>query len=147
MESRQTRGAAFEVELNVPLDTVCHIIVKAREFDGKSGSSDPNASAMNDDDIAASVLEDRPSDAVEQELIQVIADLSDDGQADLVALMWLGRDDNSIEDWEDLRQTAFHEHNRNTPTYLVGTPLLADHLEGGLDTLGLGCADYNDTTV
>ena len=147
MESRQTRDTAIEIELNVPLDTVCQIILKAREFDVKAGSSDPAADEFDDDDFVAAVLEDRPSDPVETELTQVIDDLSTDAQADLVALMWLGREDSGVEDWESLRQTAMDEHNRNTAAYLIGTPLLADHLEDGLDAIGLGCSEFEETSV
>lgn len=147
MESRQTRGNTVEVELNVPLDTVCFIIAKAHEFDVKAGSSDFEATGTDENDVDATVLEDRRSDPVEIELTSIISDLSDDAQADLVALMWLGRDDNTAEDWAELHQTALQEHNRNTAGYLCGTPLLGDHLEGGLDMLGLSCADAGDPSV
>jgi hypothetical protein len=134
-------------ELTVPLDTVCFIIDKAREFDVKAGSSDPDASELDDDDIDAAVLEDRPSDPVEDELKSVISDLADDAQVDLVTLMWLGRDDGSVEEWAETRQIATDEHNNNTAGYLVGTPLLADHLEAGLDIIGLSCAAEHETQV
>ncbi len=148
MESRQTRNLAEGIELNIGLDTVCSIIAMAREFSGKGGSSDPSASALDDDDVDAAVLEDRPSDPVAAELTHVIHDLTVDAQMDLVALMWLGREDgNGPEDWPGLRRTAAEEHNRHTARYLRGTPLLAVHLEAGLDTLGLSCAGFEDTQV
>ena len=51
-------------DIRVPVDTVCFIISKAREFNVKAGSSDPAASPLDDEDIDAAVLEDRPSDPV-----------------------------------------------------------------------------------
>lgn len=134
-------------ELSVPLDTVCYIIAKAREFDVKVGSSDPDADPVDDDDVDAAVLEDRPSDPVEDELHALISGLDEDAQIDLVTLMWLGRDDGTVEDWADLRLTAAEEHNARTARYLLGTPLLGDHLEAGLDLLGLDCSDYDEDLV
>lgn len=32
--------------------------------------------------------------------------------------------------------------NEHTAGYLIGEPLLADHLTAGLDAIGLSCADY-----
>ncbi len=75
----------------MPLDTVCFIIAKSREFDVKTASSDPDASPPDDDGIDAAVLEDRPSDPVEPELKSFVSDLSDGAQIDLVAIMWMGR--------------------------------------------------------
>jgi hypothetical protein len=68
-----------------------------------------------------------------------ISSLSEDEQIDLVALAWLGRDDNTIEDWPALREEAGRAHaNRagQTANYLLGMPLLADYLEEGLSLFG-----------
>lgn len=129
------------IDLSLPLETICMVIAKAREFDVKEGSTDPDASALDDDDIPAAALEDRPSDPVEQELRELISDLSEDGQIDLVALMWLGRDEGSVEDWAELRENAAQAHNEHTAGYLCGTPLLPDYLEAGLSVAGLDCDD------
>jgi hypothetical protein len=129
-------------ELSVSLDTICFIIAKAREFDVKTAASDPDTDAMDEDDLAAAVLEDRPSDPVYRELVSVISDLSDDGQIDLVALMWLGRSDGGLEEWEEHRRLAAEEHNDVTAAYLCGTPLLGDHLESGLAEFGLDCTAF-----
>lgn len=145
--SKQTPDADMP-EIRVPLDTVCYIIAKAREFDVKAGSSDPGASSLDDDDIDAAVLEDRPSDPVALELTSIISDLSEGAQIDLVTLMWLGReDDATAEDWDDLRRTAEEEHNERTARYLLGTPLLADHLENGLAAIGRDCSDEMETNL
>jgi hypothetical protein len=129
-----------DVVLSVPVETVCRIIGTARRFDLKGGSTDPGARALDDDDVAA-VFEDRASDPVENELRSVISDLADDQQVDLVALVWLGRDDGTSEDWEETRRTAAVQHTDRTADYLCGTPLLADHLRAGLEAIGRDCTD------
>jgi len=122
-------------EIRVPLDTIRFIIEKAREFDVKVGSSDVAATELDDEDVDASVLEDRPSDPVQHELLSFISDLSDGAQIDLVAIMWLGRE-GGPDDWAEAQQTATDEHNDHTAQYLTGTPLLGDYLAEGLAVIG-----------
>jgi hypothetical protein len=47
----------------------------------------------------------------------------------LVALTWLGRGDGELSDWNDLRNEAARLHNNRTAAYLLGNPMLGDHLE------------------
>ena len=89
-----------------------------------------------------SVLEDRPDDPVRQELAAFIAAMSFDEQVDLVTLMWIGRGDGTIADWAELRDTACGRHNRWTPRYLLGDPLLGDFLAEGLAQFGYSCEEF-----
>lgn len=143
--SRQTPDIDMP-DIRVALDTVCFIISKAREFDVKGGSSDPSASALDEEDVDAAVLEDRPSDPVEAELRSYISDLNDGAQIDLVSIMWLGRGDGPT-DWAEAQEVAANAHNDRTAEYLVGTPLLADYLEEGLAAIGRDCSVYNENSV
>lgn len=88
------------------------------------------------------VLEDLLDDPVREEIASAVTALSEDEQIDLVALMWLGRGDGNIGDWDQLRADAA-EARRTGPTvkYLLGTPLLADYLEDGLAAFDLSCED------
>lgn len=129
-------------ELAIPLETVCFIIMKARQFDAKEAATEPDPGSNPTDDNDAAVLQDHADDPVEEELTSLISDLSADEQIDLVTLMWLGRDDYDAGDWESLRVQAAGAHNRHTAEYLTGEPLLADYLAAGLDAIGLSCADY-----
>jgi hypothetical protein len=89
-----------------------------------------------------SVLEEHADDPVVEELTSLINSLSEDEQIDLVALMWLGRDDYSASDWSTVRDEAARAHNNRTAEYLIGTPLLADFLEEGLSKLDFSCEEY-----
>ena len=131
-----------ETELEVPLETVCFIIMKAREFDAKDPVTEPSPASNPSDDQSAAILEDHDDDPVLEELQSLISDLSVDAQIDLVALMWLGRDDQSADEWQSVRQQAADAHNEHTTDYLCGTPLLADHLADGLSTLGYSCVEF-----
>lgn len=128
--------------LTISSESVCFIIVKAREFDAQDVVTDPDSGSDAADDGAASVLEAHSDDLTQKELVAFINALSEEEQADLVALLWLGRGDGTMEDWDDLRDEAQRQHNRRTSAYLLGEPLLSDHLEEGLSQFGFTCEDF-----
>jgi hypothetical protein len=128
--------------LSISPEKVCFIIVKAREFDAKDVVTDPDSSSNASDDAMRSVLEDHPDDPVVAELRGFIGALTEDEQVDLVALTWLGRGDGSIDDWDGLRAEALRAHNNRTASYLLGNPLLSDHLEEGLSQFGRSCEEF-----
>jgi hypothetical protein len=128
--------------LTISSESVCFIIVKAREFDVQDVVTDPDSGSNATDDNQASVLEAHSDDLTQKELVAFINALSDEEQAELVALLWLGRGDGTLEDWDDLRDEAQRQHNNRTAAYLLGEPLLSDHLEEGLSQFGLTCEDF-----
>jgi hypothetical protein len=128
--------------LSISPEKVCFIIIKAREFDAKDEVTDPDPGSNPSDDKDAAVLEDHLDDPVVEELTSLINSLSEDEQIDLVALAWLGRDDNTASDWAEIRQEAARAHNQRTAEYLLGTPLVGDFLEEGLSMLGYSCEEF-----
>jgi hypothetical protein len=133
---------AARPSLSISPEKVCFFVLKAREFDVKDVVTDPDSGSNPSDDAMISVLEDHPDDPTQQELRAFIDALTEDEQVDLVALTWLGRGDGTIEDWEELRQEAQRLHNNRTAAYLLGKPMLADHLQEGLVQLGCSCDDF-----
>jgi len=126
-------------ELAISPEKVCYIIIKAREFDAKDAETEPDPGSNPTDDQMYEVLEDHEDDPVAEELVAVISALNEEEQVDLVALNWLGRGDGDLDSWAELRQQAAEAHNRRTARYLLGNPLLADHLEEGLSNFGFNC--------
>ena len=127
--------------LGISSEKVCYIIAKARQFEAKDVVADPDSGSNPTDDGVVSVLEDQPDDPVYEELMAFIAGLDEDEQVDLVALAWLGRGDASVEEWDDLRSEAARTRNDRTAAYLLGLPLLPEHLEEGLSQFGRSCED------
>jgi len=123
--------------LSISPEKLGFIIAKAREFDAKDIVTDPDDSSNAVDDGMLSVLEDHPDDPVVQELTAFIRAMTEDEQVDLVALAWLGRGDGTIGDWDDLRAEASRAHNKRTASYLLGMPLLPNHLEDALEEFGI----------
>ena len=131
-----------DVDLAISPEKVCFIIIKAHEFDAKEEVEEPNPGSNPSDDKDIEVLEDYGDDPVLEELTSFINSLSEDEQIDLVALAWLGRDDNSASDWPAVREEAARAHNQRTAAYLLGTPLVGDYLEEGLSMLGYSCQEF-----
>ena len=123
------------LELNP--DTVRFIIDKARGFQVKEAVTITEEPLSPSDDWAQQVLADHADDPVAQELAIVIDDLEPDQQVSLVALMWLGRGDFTLEEWSQAYEQAGDSYNGRTADYLIGTPLLADYLLEGLNQFGL----------
>ena len=142
MQAEPRETATDEVTLAISVEKVCFIVIKAREFDAKDEVTDPDPGSNPSDDNEISVLEAHGDDPAVEELTSLINSLSEDEQIDLVALLWLGRDDYSAGDWSDVRSEAARAHNDRTAQYLIGTPLAADFLEEGLSKLGYSCEEF-----
>jgi hypothetical protein len=137
------RGAAMDgtSTLGISPEKVCYIIVKARQFEAKDVVADPDSGSNPVDDGMISVLEDQPDDPVYEELTAFIGALDEDEKIDLIALTWLGRGDASVDEWDDLRTEAARTHRERAVAYLLGLPLLPEHLEEGLSQFGRSCED------
>jgi hypothetical protein len=134
-----------EPMLNLPLDKVSFIILKAREFDVKEGDSDPQEGSNATDDGQADILTDNGDDPVREELLGAIRALNEEERIRLVALAWLGRGTFELGEWKEALGTARSEHSRRTAEYLLSMPLLGDYLEDGLDLFDEGIVDDSDT--
>ena len=80
----------------------------------------------------------------EGELRAFIDRMSEDEQAELVAVMWIGRESFFAEDWDEALATAKAEATTPCADYLIGTPHLADNLENGLEALGVSVEDVEN---
>ena len=129
-------------DLTISPETVCYLIVKAREFDVKVDPVDPDSGSNPADDKEIDILEDLIDDPTFEEVSGALGALNDDETLDLVALTWIGRGDFTSEDWEEARDQAREIPLGDRPRYLLGTPLLGDFLEEGLSELGYSCEDY-----
>lgn len=97
--------------------------------------------------IANVILMARELDRAEGELRAFLERLTEEEQVDLVAVMWVGRDSFDADEFEEARATAIAEATVPTPDYLIGTPHLSDHLEAGLEALGLSAQDEEDDLI
>jgi hypothetical protein len=125
-----------ELSLDINPDTVRYIINMAREFHVQEQVTIPEDPMSPSGDWAMQVLASQEGDSTQDELRIAIQELEPDQQVQLVALMWLGRGSFSVEEWQAALKEAGDNWNANTAGYLIGTPLVADYLEEGLNQLG-----------
>ena len=97
--------------------------------------------------VAQVVLMSRELDRAEGELRGFIDRLNEDEQASLVAVMWVGRDAFSADELAEAIVTAKTENTVPTADYLLGSPHLSDHLENGMEELGLSLSEEEDDLV
>jgi hypothetical protein len=128
-----------DIDLDISPEKVAWVIVRAREYAAKVQpfNSDPETAAEEH----SGILEDRPDEPTSQELAAFLRGLNSDEQANLVALVWIGRGTYEAEEWDDVLNRARSEAAVGTVRYLLQTPMLADYLEAGLDALGFRPAE------
>ena len=127
-------------ELNVNPEIVCNIIAHAREFQAKEGVVIPEeTNELSEDFDYLQVLADHTNDLNFQELKAFINDLEPDQQMTLVALMYLGREDYNIDEWEECLAVAHDGWTNHTAEYLLSRPQVAEFLTAGLAEFGYDC--------
>jgi len=125
-------------ELNITSAYVHMLILKARAVMVKEGIVTPETGGNPIDDELPGTLQDDPEDLTREELVEELEGLDAEQQAELVALMWLGRGDAEPQEWENLLKLADERHETSTGSYLLDHPLVADYWAEGLDKLGYG---------
>ena len=94
--------------------------------------------------VAQIILFGHEVDRAENELRGFIETLGEEEQVSLIAVMWIGRGSFEADDLEEALETARAEANTPTIDYLLGTPHFADHLESGMEALGLSVSEQEE---
>jgi hypothetical protein len=137
--------AAVAVELTIPLETVRIVVDKARAIEAElepelehEPDIEPTPGGANERHAHATLVEEEAEDPTESELRELIDELNVDETTELVAIVWIGRGDYEPAEWGDALRDASSRaeaQRSRVANYLLGMPLLADHLEAGLDAL------------
>jgi hypothetical protein len=123
-------------ELNIGIDKIQDIVLKAREFDLEDFPDEPDPGAEPDAVRDREEQLDEGDDPTEAELRELIDDLNDDEIVDLIVLVWIGRGDFSIEEIGEARELARERHQGSSSRYLMGIPTLAEYLAEGVAAAG-----------
>ena len=129
-----------------PLETLCRIILRAREYEAQVPTDhDGGEAPENVDDEGEetlSVLDDSINTGVEEELTAAIEDLAEDQQAELLAFAWVGQGTYEAADWDEAIEAASEE--ANVVEELMDMPMLASVLEAGMAAFDLSCDGIGD---
>lgn len=127
------------MNLNVPLETVCRLIVRARELEAQVPTieADEEEEAEDSDDPYA-VLEDEANTAVEAEVRALLDDLAEDELSELLALALIGRGTYDPSEWDDALDEAGGD-SEEAIEEMLDMPMLAAYLDAGLAAFDLSC--------
>jgi len=134
-----------------PLDTLCRIILRAREYEAQTATDyDGNETADNVDDEeegTLSVLDDNINDSIEEELQAAFEDLGEDQLAEVMAFCWVGQGTFEAGDWDEAyeeAQSLVSDGTAGAIAELLDQPMLASVLEAGLAAFDLNCDGVGD---
>ena len=133
------------MELLTPLDTLCRLILRARELEAQVPAVDADEDPEDVDDLddegdqALSALEDELNTAVEEEVQALLDDLADDQLAETLALAWVGRGTYDASEWDDAFAEATDLNADERFDELMDMPLLASYLDAGLAAFDYSC--------
>lgn len=135
------------MDLLTPLDTICRLILRAKEMEAQVPAADPDEDPDDVDDLeddgegggTLSVLGDELNDGVEEELRAVLDDLAEDQLAEVVALAWVGRGTYDASEWDEAFAEAGELNGEQKSDELLDMPLLGGYLEAGLAAFDFSC--------
>ena len=129
-----------------PLDTLCRIVLRAREYEAQVPTDfEGNEAAENVDDESGemlSVLDDTINTSVEEELRAALDDLAEDQLAEVLAFCWVGQGTYDATDWDEAMEEAGQE--KGAIDELIDMPMMASVLEAGMAAFELSCDGVGD---
>jgi len=122
-------------ELDLNPEFLRELILKLRALMAQEEMVSPDSGSNPTDDEGPATLQDDPDNLTRAEVVAAIDDLEPDKQAQVVALMWIGRGDMEPEEWAEAQELALERHEGGSSAYLLSHPHVADYLEEGVDRL------------
>lgn len=129
------------MDLKTPLETICRLIIRARELEAQvpSNADEDDDEDPTDSDDEYAVLEDDANEAVEEEMMALLDDLGEDQVQEVLALAWVGRGTYDPSEWDDALEEAADRNSEDPVDQLLDMPTLAAFLDAGLAAFDLNC--------
>jgi len=131
------------MDLVTPLETICRLIVRARELEAQVPTNEPDDDdgefdpADSDDEFAE--LDDEANEVVEGEIMALLDDLGDDQVEEILALALVGRGTYDPSEWDEALEAAADPDAEDPVDQMLDMPTLASFLEAGLAAFDLNC--------
>ena len=129
-----------------PLDTLCRIVLRAREYEAQIPTDfEGNEAAENADDEGGeilSALDNTINTSVEEEIRAALDDLGEDQLAEVLAFCWVGQGTYEATDWDEAMEEAGNE--KGAIDELIDMPMMASVLEAGMAAFELSCDGIGD---
>ena len=128
------------MELTVSLETVCRLIVRARELEAQVPAIETEADEdPTDSDDPFAVIEDEANEAIEEEVSSLLDDLAEDELFEVLALALVGRGTFDSSEWDEALEAAGEDGSQGAIDQLMDMPMLAGYLDAGLAAFDLSC--------
>lgn len=130
------------MDLDINPEPLSQIILLAHEYDeGLPQNEEDGEEPASVDDVDEEFAEEHANDPAYQNLKSALDSLRRDELTAVVALVWIGRGTYDKEELEDALEEAGDLDPERMADYLIGTPLLGEYLEEGMDRLGIELAE------
>src|SRR3954454_4693251 len=136
-----------------PLDTLCRIILRGREYEAQTATDYDGGEAADtvadEDEGPLSVLDDTSNESVEEELKAAFEDLGEDQLAEVIAFCWVGQGTYESADWDEAMEEAqalVSDGTDGAIDEVMEQPMLASVLESGLAAFDLNCNGIGEVT-
>jgi hypothetical protein len=128
-------------ELRINSDKVCQFLEAAREVAGKIPATTGDRTSSGDDSPLTFMEDDGGQDPVHQQMVEFVGGLNVEEQVDLLALIYLGRGDFGLGEWDDALTEARDRIGAGNAEFMIGDRALPAYLEEALDAFGKTCPD------
>ena len=129
-----------------PLDTLCRIVLRGREYEAQIPTDfEGNEAAADADDEAGemlSALDSTTDTSVEEELRSALDGLAEDQLAEVLAFCWVGQGTYDATEWDEAIEEASQE--KGAIDELIDMPMMASVLEAGMAAFDLSCDGIGD---
>jgi hypothetical protein len=131
-----------------PIETLCRIILRAREYEAQvptdydGGEAADNLDGADGDTL--SVLDDDVNSGVEEELTAAFDDLAEDQLAEVLAFCWVDQGTYEAAEWDEAIEEAGNE--TKIVAELMDMPMLASVLEAGMAAFDINCDGVGDVS-
>lgn len=126
-------------ELRISVEKVCDLIETARELAGKVEPTTGDDTTTGDDSKLVTIEDYPGQDSRRRQTVEFIAGLNVEEQTDLLTLIWIGRGDYDIAEWDSAVTEAEARIAARDPDFMIGDPSLPDYLGAGLEAFGRAC--------
>ncbi len=127
------------MDLETPLDDICRIIVRAREWDAQVPFNEIDDNEPVSTDQEYDVMIDEKNTSVEDEISGILDQLAEDQLPEILALAWIGRGTFEADEWDEALEEAKDGKADDAADQLMDMPMLAAYLDAGLAAFGMSC--------
>jgi hypothetical protein len=128
-------------ELRINPDKICEFLEAAREVAGKVPATTGDKTSSGDDSPLKFMEDDGGQDPIRQQMVEFVAGLNVDEQIDLLALIYLGRGDFGLAEWDEALVEAGDRIGAGDADFMIGDRALPAYLGDALEAFGKTCPD------